>query len=351
MIYNELGRTGLSVSQICLGTMTWGAQNTPEEAFEQMDYAIDQGLNFFDTAEVYSVPGGADTYGLTETIIGNWLKAQGNRDKVIIATKIACKNAVGHNPPVDYVRPGAMKFDKANITAAIDGSLRRLQTDYIDLYQLHWPERPANFFGQLDYVHNPVADWTPLEETLSILADEVKAGKIRAVGLSNETPWGVMKFLELSNRLGLPRIASVENPYNLLNRTYEIGLAEISMREGCGLVAYSPLAFGVLSGKYRGGALPEGARLTQFPFFDRYSNDLCAKAAEAYAAISARHDLSLASLALAFINKQPFVTSNIVGATGIEQLKENIASIHVNLSDEILAEIDAVHRAIPNPGP
>ena len=227
MKYNVLGKTGLDVSRICLGTMTFGRQNTQEDAFEQLDYALGEGVNFIDTAELYPVPAQAQTYGGTETIIGNWFKARGGRDKVIVATKIACKNAKGQNPPVDYMRPGTMKLDKSNILKAIDSSLKRLQTDYIDLYQLHWPERPTNFFGRLGYEHDPAADWTPLEETLSALADAQKDGKIRAVGLSNETPWGVMKFLELADRLGLPRVASVQNPYNLLNRTYEVGLAEV----------------------------------------------------------------------------------------------------------------------------
>ncbi|MEG3616879.1 NADP(H)-dependent aldo-keto reductase [Magnetovibrio sp. PR-2] len=351
MKYSALGKTGLDVSRICLGTMTWGRQNTQDDAFEQMDYALAQGVNFFDTAELYSVPPTAETYGATETIIGNWLKARGGRDKVVLATKIACKNANGQNPPVDYMRPGSMRLDKANISKAIDESLRRLQTDYIDLYQIHWPERPANFFGRLNYEHSDQADWTPLEETLSALSDAHKAGKIRAVGVSNETPWGVMKYVELSERLGLPRVASVQNPYNLLNRTYEVGLAEVSVREQCGLLAYSPLAFGVLSGKYLRGARPEGARLTLFPYFDRYLRDLCASAVESYAAVSQKFDLNLATMALAFINRQPFLTSNIVGATTMEQLKENIASIDVELSDEILAEIEVVHTAIPNPAP
>lgn len=351
MIYNQLGRTGIEVSRICLGTMTWGRQNTQEDAFEQMDYARDQGVNFFDTAELYSVPPSEETYGATETMIGNWFKARGGRDRVILASKIACKNANGQNPPVDYMRPGAMKLDKANITAAIDASLRRLQTDYIDLYQIHWPERPANFFGRLNYVHDDQADWTPLAETLSALADAQKAGKIRAVGLSNETPWGVMKYLEIADRLGLPRVASVQNPYNLLNRSYEVGLAEASIREDCGLLAYSPLAFGVLSGKYRGGARPKNCRLTLFPYFDRYLKDLCTKAVDEYAGISQRHDLNLTSMAQAFVNRQPFLTSNIIGATTMDQLKENIASIDVALSDEVLAEIEDVHNQIPNPAP
>ena len=351
MIYSELGQTGIKVSRICLGTMTWGRQNTQDEAFEQMDYARDQGVNFFDTAELYPVPPAAETYATTETIIGNWLKKRRSRDRVIIASKIACRNAKDQNPPVDYMRPGGMKLNKSNISKAIDESLRRLQTDYIDLYQVHWPERPANFFGRMNYVHDSEADWTPLEETLSALTDAQKAGKIRAVGVSNETPWGLMKYLDIADRLGLARVASVQNPYNLLNRTYEIGMAEASIRENCGLLAYSPLAFGVLSGKYRGGARPENARLTLFPYFDRYLKDLCAKSVDEYAAVSARYDLNLTSMALAFVNRQPFLTANIIGATTMAQLKENIAAIDITLSDEVLADIEAVHTAIPNPAP
>lgn len=351
MIYNELSLTGLNVSRICLGTMTWGQQNTQDEAFEQMDYAVDQGINFFDTAELYSVPPAQETYGATETIIGNWLKSRGGRDNIVLASKIACKNAAGINPPVEYMRDGAMKLDKANITMAVDASLKRLQTDYLDLYQLHWPERPTNFFGRLGYAHMEGIRSTPLEETLEALADLVDAGKIRAVGLSNETPWGTMKFLSLADQKGLPRIASVQNPYNLLNRTYEVGLAEVSVKEDCGLLAYSPMAFGVLSGKYLGGARPEGARITLYPYFDRYTKGLAGQAVEKYAAVAKRFGLELADMALAFVNRQPFVTSSIIGATTMEQLRANIATIDLRLSDEVVSAIEEVHQEIPNPAP
>jgi len=351
MIYNELGRTGMQVSRICLGTMTWGRQNTQEQAFEQMDYALDQGVNFIDTAELYAVPPSAETYGATESIIGNWFKARGGRDKVILASKIACKNVNGQNPPIDYMREGDMKLDRANITAAVDASLKRLQTDYIDLYQVHWPERRTNFFGRLGYEHDENDTSTPIEETLDALAEVVKAGKVRAIGLSNDTPWGVMKLLALAEQKSLPRVASVQNPYSLLNRTYEIGLAEVSVREDCGLLAYSPMAFGVLSGKYLGGARPDGARLTLFPYFDRYVRGLTEQATERYVQLARDHGLDPAQMALAFVNHQPFLTANIIGATTMDQLKSNIASQDVMLSAEMLEGIEAVHHDIPNPSP
>jgi len=351
MIYNELGRTGMQVSRISLGTMTWGRQNTQDEAFAQMDYAQDRGVNFFDTAELYASPPCAETYGATETIIGNWFKVRGGRDKVILASKIACKNVNDQNPPIDYMRDGGMKLDRANITAAVDASLKRLQTDYIDLYQVHWPERRTNFFGRLGYEHDDNDTSTPIEETLDALAEIVKAGKVRAIGLSNETPWGVMKYLALAEQKGLPRVASVQNPYSLLNRTYEIGLAEVSMREDCGLLAYSPMAFGVLSGKYLGGARPEGARLSLFPYFDRYVRGLTEHATERYVQLANDHGLDPAQMALAFVNRQPFVTANIIGATTTDQLKANIASLDVTLGMEVLEGIEVIHQDIPNPAP
>ena len=351
MIYNKLGRTGMQVSRICLGTMTWGRQNSQEQAFEQMDYAIDQGINFFDTAELYSVPPCAETYGATEAIIGNWFKARGGRDKVILASKIACKNVNGQNPPIDYMRGGDMKLDRANIFAAVDASLKRLQTDYIDLYQVHWPERRTNFFGHLGYEHDDNDTSTPIEETLDALAEIVQAGKVRAIALSNDTPWGVMKCLALADQKGLPRVASVQNPYSLLNRTYEVGLAEISVREDCGLLAYSPLAFGVLSGKYLGGARPDGARMTLFPYFDRYVRGHTEHATERYVQLARDHGLDPAQMALAFVNRQAFLTANIIGATTMDQLKSNIASLDVTLSTEVLEGIEAVHHDVPNPSP
>ena len=351
MIYNPLGRTDLAVSRICLGTMTWGRQNSEAQAFEQMDFALDQGVNFFDTAELYSGPPSEETYGATERIIGNWFKSRGNRDQVILASKIACKNVAGQNPPVDYMRSGAMRLDRANVRAAVDASLKRLQTDYIDLYQVHWPERRSNFFGRLGYEHENGDTSTPIAETLDALDEQVKAGKIRYVGVSNETPWGVFEYLNQADRNGLPRIVSVQNPYSLLNRTYEVGMAEISMREECGLLAYSPLAFGVLSGKYLGGVEPAGARLTLFPYFDRYQQDLAERATERYVMLARDHGLDPAQMALAFVNAQPFVTANIIGATTMEQLKSNIASIDVELSKEVLDGIAMIHKDISNPAP
>lgn len=341
----------MKVSRICLGTMTWGRQNSQEDGFLQMDCALDHGINFFDTAELYAVPPTAETYGSTEKIIGNWFKARGNRDQIVLATKIACKNAAGQNPPVDYMRAGAMRLDKANIEAAVDASLKRLQTDYLDLYQLHWPERGTNFFGRLGYEHPSQDTATPIEETLEALADLVKAGKVRAVGLSNETPWGVMQFLKLAEQIGLPRVASVQNPYSLVNRTYEVGLAEVSVREDCGLLAYSPLAFGVLSGKYLGGQRPEGARLSLFPYFSRYVSPLVELATRRYVELARAHGLDPAQMALAFVNSRAFLTANIVGATTLDQLKSNIASMDLKLSDAVLDGIESIHKDIPNPAP
>ena len=351
MEYRSLGRTGLNVSRICLGTMTWGRQNTQDEAFQQMDYALERGINFFDTAELYAVPPQAETYGATEKIIGNWFKARGNRDKVILASKIACKNVNGQNPPVDYMRDGSMKLDRANIVAAVDASLKRLQTDYIDLYQLHWPERATNFFGRLGFEHEHDAEATPIEETLEALDEVIKAGKVRAVGLSNETAWGAMKFLELAKEKGLPRIASIQNPYSLLNRTYEVGLAEVSVREDCGLLAYSPLAFGVLSGKYLGGVKPEGARLSLFPYFARYTAPLAELATRRYVELARMSGLDPAQMALAFVNSRPFLTSNIIGATSMEQLKADIDSEALVLDGAVLEAIESIHKDIPNPAP
>ncbi|MDH3871753.1 MAG: aldo/keto reductase, partial [Gammaproteobacteria bacterium] len=268
MQYRKLGNTGIDVSAICLGTMTWGEQNTQAEAFEQMDYALAHGVNFFDTAELYSIPPKSDTYGRTEEIIGNWLRKSGNRNRIILASKIA-----GPGPGwVDHIRNGRTRFNRGQLQEALDGSLRRLQTDCIDLYQLHWPERDTNFFGQLGFTPGQLDEFTPIAETLAALNDFVQAGKIRHIGLSNETPWGIMRFIQVAEGLGLPRVVTVQNPYSLLNRSYEVGAAEVSWREHCGLLAYSPLGFGVLSGKYLNGARPAGARLTLFPDYTRYSS-------------------------------------------------------------------------------
>ncbi len=341
-----LGKTGIDVTSICLGTMTWGEQNTEAEAHQQLSYACDErGINFIDTAELYPVPPKADTQGRTEQYIGSWLNQRGRRDDLVIATK-----ACGPGEWVNYFR-GGPRHTKAHLEAAIDASLARLQTDYVDLYQLHWPDRPTNFFGQLGYTHVDGADETPIDEILTALESLVVSGKVRAIGLSNETPWGVMTFLEIARREGLPVVASIQNPYSLLNRTFEIGLSEIAHRESVGLLAYSPLAFGVLSGKYLGGRRPEGARLMLFDRFSRYSNPEATRATEAYAALAAEHGLSLTAMALAYVTSRPFVTSNIIGATSMAQLKENIDTHDLKLSDAVLDGIEAIHVSQPNPSP
>lgn len=341
-----LGKTGLDVTALCLGTMTWGEQNTEAEVHAQLSYACDaRGINFIDTAELYPVPPKADTQGRTEAYIGSWLKARGTRDDLIIATK-----ACGPGDWVNYFR-GGPHHTAAYLTAAIDDSLARLQTDYVDLYQLHWPDRNTNYFGRLGYVHQDGVPETPIDEILTALESLVISGKVRAIGLSNETPWGVMSFLEIARREGLPVVASIQNPYSLLNRTFEIGLAEIAHREAVGLLAYSPLAFGVLSGKYLGGKRPEGARLTLFDRFSRYTNPEADRATEAYAALASEHGLSLTEMALAFVTSRSFVTSNIIGATTMAQLKENIDTHTVHLSDAVLDGIEAIHTRQPNPSP
>lgn len=347
MQYRPLADTGLEVSALCLGTMTFGEQNSEQEAFEQLDMALDAGVNFIDTAEMYSIPPRAETMGSTETIIGRWLQQRGCRDKVTIATKVAGPGREW----LPYIRGGGNRLDGANIHAAVDASLRRLQTDVIDLYQLHWPDRQTNCFGRLGYTYEDEPNEVPLQETLLALADMVAAGKIRYVGVSNETPWGLMRFLQLADRMGLPRMVSIQNPYSLLNRTYEIGLAEISHRENVGLLAYSPLGFGVLSGKYLGDQAPSKARLTLFPDYQRYSNLQALKATQDYVTLARDYGLDPAQMALAFVTSRPFLTSNIIGATTLEQLRSNLDSINVALSDEILNEIEAIHTRHPNPSP
>jgi len=347
MQYRKLGTTGIDVSVICLGTMTWGEQNTQAEAFEQLDYALSRGVNFLDTAELYSIPPQAKTYGHTEVIIGNWLRRSGNRDRVILASKIAGPGADW----VSHIRSGRTRFNRQQLQTALEGSLRRLQTDCIDLYQLHWPERDTNFFGQLGFTPGEHDDFTPVAETLEALSGFVQAGKIRHIGLSNETPWGIMRFLQAAEQLDLPRVVSVQNPYSLLNRSYEVGAAEVSWREHCGLLAYSPLGFGVLSGKYLNNARPAGARLTLFPDYTRYSSPAAAQATGEYATLAQRHGLELAQMALAFVNSRPFLTSTIIGATTMEQLRSNIESIELKLSAEVLEGIQAIHDAHPNPSP
>lgn len=342
MKYSKIPHTDIEVSKICLGTMTWGNQNTEAEGHEQMDYALEQGVNFFDTAELYPVPATAETYAETERIIGTWFKKTGNRDKVVLASKIA-----GPGDYTAHIRTNGFKPEA--IKDAVEKSLQRLQTDYIDLYQLHWPERNTNMFGQRIYEHNANDPWEyNFHESLGALDELIKEGKIRQVGISNETPWGTMRYLnEVKN--GLPRMVTIQNAYSLLCRGFDSGLSEIAMQEGIGLLAYSPMAFGVLSGKYLGGNLPADARLTLFPRFARYSSEQATKATEKYAALAKQHGLSLAQMSLAFVNQQPYLTGNIIGATKMEQLKENIDSINVVLSQEILDGINAIHNEIPNP--
>ncbi|WP_074406912.1 aldo/keto reductase [Aquimarina megaterium] len=343
MKYTTLPGTDIRVSKICLGSMTWGEQNTEEEGHQQLDYAIDKGVNFIDTAELYSVPANKETQGSTERIIGTWLKKTNKRNEVVIATKI-----VGPRDFVNHIRTGG--FTKAEFTDAIHKSLQRLQTDYIDLYQLHWPERNTNFFGVRGYIHDEAERWEDnFGEVLSYLQDFVVAGKIRQIGLSNETPYGVMRYAEEA-RKGAPKMITVQNPYNLLNRKDEVGLTEVLHRENIGHLPYSPLGFGQLTGKYL-EETPKNARVTLFPQFARYHNEKSFEATRAYNEIAKKHGISLTQMALAFINDRPFVTSNIIGATSLDQLKENIGSIDITLSDAILDEIEAVHENNPNPAP
>lgn len=347
MKYNKLGSTDVEVSRICLGTMTYGEQNTEKEGHEQLDYAVDQGVNFIDTAELYAIPPRAETYGATEKVIGSWLKKRGRRDDVVIASKIAGPGADW----VSHIRGGETRFDEANITQALDDSLSRLQTDYIDLYQLHWPERQTNYFGKLGYQPDAEeASLTPIFETLEALEKQVRAGKIRYIGLSNETPWGITQFLWTARVLKLPTVVSVQNPYSLLNRTYEVGCAEISHREQVGLLAYSPLGFGVLSGKYL-DEQPENARLTRWPHYARYSNEQAVAATRAYVELAQEYQLDPAQMALAYVNSRPFLTANIIGATTMQQLRNNIASIDLELDTSLLDKIEAIHRRYPNPSP
>ncbi len=349
MQYRPLGRTGLQVSAIALGTMTWGQQNSEAEAHAQLDAALGAGINLIDTAEMYPVPPRPDTQGLTERHIGSWLKKTGRRHDIVLATKATGPARQAGRP--GHVRDGRLLFTRENLFEAVDLSLQRLQTDHIDLYQLHWPDRSTNMFGQLGYVHVRDEVPTPIEETLSALQELVQAGKVRHVAISNETPWGMGRFLHLAESRGLPRVASIQNPYSLLNRSFEIGLAEMAIREDVGLLAYSPLAFGVLSGKYLAGQRAEGARLSLFERFTRYSNDNTERAAYAYVSLFRRHGIDPAQGALAFVNSRDFVTSNIIGATTLAQLQSNIASIQLTLPQEVLDGIEAIHQRYPNPAP
>ena len=345
MKFKKLGTTDLDVSLICLGTMTWGTQNSEKEAYEQMDYSVSQGINFFDTAEIYSVPPNAESYGKTEVMIGNWFTERKNREKIILASKVA-------GPGCSWIRGGGNNFSEKKIGEALDGSLKRLKTDYIDLYQLHWPERSTNYFGKRDYSEdNNEGEWHSFESILEALQKFIKKGKIRYIGMSNETPFGLSNYIGLSKSKNLPRMMSVQNPYNLVNRTYEIGMSEISLREKCGLLVYYPLAAGALSGKYRNGKMPKNSRLALFKGWERHLNPLALKAYDEYFKLAKENDLTMVQLAQSFVNSRPFVTSNIIGATTMEQLKENIDSINIELSDEIIEKINQIHNNNPNPSP
>ena len=343
MEYNILPNSNIKVSKICLGTMTWGRQNNQQEAFDQMDCSIDKGVNFFDTAELYPVPATPDKYAITEEIIGNWFKQSKKRDKIILATKIA-----GPGDYTAHIRKTGFKGN--SIENALDGSLKRLKTDYVDLYQLHWPERITNTFGNRNYQYFNDSWEDNFEFILEKLKELIKIGKIRHIGLSNENPWGIMKFIEYSKQ-DLPKMITVQNPYSLLNRLFEVGSSEICKRENIGLLAYSPLGFGILTGKYFNGKMPKNSRLDLFPTLKRYSNENSIKAAKLYEEVAKKHNISLTHLSLSFVNDRPFVTSNIIGATNLEQLKENIESINIKLSDEIISELNSINNKIPNPSP
>ena len=344
MKYSYLPSTEIKVSKICLGTMTFGNQNSEQEAFEQMDYALDKGVNFFDTAELYPVPATPQLYADTEKIIGKWIKERKNRDQIVLATKIA--------GPGDYTKHiRTTGFSKNSIISAVDGSLKRLKTDYIDLYQLHWPERVTNTFGKRGFNASFDDNWKEnFQSVLESLKTLILAGKIRTIGLSNENPWGFMKYLELSKN-NLPKTITIQNPYSLLNRLFEIGNAEICARENVGLLAYSPLGFGVLSGKYLGGKIPKDSRLSLFPNLSRFSGENSMRATEFYNEIAKKYEMSLTQMSLSFVNSRSFVTSNIIGASKLSQLKENIESINIDLSEDVLSEIEKVHNMIPNPAP
>ena len=344
MNYKKLGNTDLDVSTICLGTMTWGEQNTQDEAFEQMNFALGNGVNFWDTAELYAVPPRKETYGDTEEIIGNWFEKTKKRNEVILATKVA-------GPARDYLRNGENSFTGPNLESALNNSLKRLKTDYIDLYQLHWPERNVNNFGRLGYVHKE-NDWNKFEDVLGELDKYIKAGKIRYVGLSNETPWGALNYLQLSKDKNLPRMMSIQNPYSLLNRSYEVGLAEVSIREKIGCLAYSPLASGYLTGKYRNKNFPKGSRMERdFDFWTRYRKPNTEAAVELYFKICEKHNLNMTQMSIKFCEIQEFMTSVIIGATTMEQLKSDIESVNVNLSNDVIEEINQVQTIYPNPCP
>lgn len=342
MEYRKLGNTNLDVSLICLGTMTYGEQNSQKEAHEQLNYAISEGVNFIDTAEMYAIPPREETQGKTEEIIGTWLSKRNDRDKIIIATKVA-------GPGMEYLRGGS-RLNKKQIIQAVDASLARLQTDYIDLYQVHWPERKSNYFGRLGYEYSDELG-VPIEETLEAMSNLVKDGKVRYIGVSNETPWGTSKYLSLSKEKSHEKIVSIQNPYSLLNRIYEVGLSEITHHEQIGLLAYSPLGFGQLTGKYINKTDSKSRLGLYGDWFTRYSNDACLEAVKKYNQLAKNHGLSLTEMSLAFVNTRPFVTSNIIGATEMNQLKENINSIKITLSEDLVNEINDIHNDNPNPAP
>lgn len=349
MKYRKLGHTDLEVSLIGLGTMTWGEQNTEADAHEQLDYALSRGVNLVDAAEMYPVPPKPETQGRTEAYIGTWLAKTGRRKEIVLTSKVSGPATDPKRP--GHIRSGQTHLDRKNMTEALDASLKRLQTDYLDLYQLHWPDRTTTTFGRPGYPWKDDEHTVSIEETLGVLQDFITAGKVRHIGVSNETPWGVAQYLRLAETKGLPRIASIQNPYSLLNRSFENGLSEFSHLNGLGLLAYSPLAMGVLAGKYLNGARPEGARMTLFTRFDRYMKPQAELATAEYVQLARRVGLSPATMALAFVNRQPFVISNLMGATGLDQLKENIDSVEVTLSDETIDAIQAIHQRYPNPAP
>lgn len=349
MKYRKLGHTDIDVSLICLGSMTWGEQNTKQEAFDQLDFSIANGINFIDTAEMYAVPPRKQTYGLTERYLGEWLCKQRHRQRLVIATKV-----LGRSKRFGYARPhihaGETRLDRRSILDACDASLKRLQTDYIDLYQLHWPEREVNIFGQLGYRYNPEDDPVELPETLAAMSELVTSGKVRYIGLSNETPWGTMECLRLAEKHDFPRIVSIQNPYNLLNRSYEFAMAEVSCLERVGLLAYSPLAMGVLSGKYENGARPEGSRMQLFgDYFTKYIANDVMQVVDQYTAIARKYGMDPAVMSHAFVNMQPFTTSNIIGATNLVQIQAALDAVDVKLPEEIQHDICKVHSRFPHP--
>lgn len=345
MLYKNLSGTDVKVSLACLGTMSFGAHVSEEIAHDVMSRALDLGINFFDTAEMYAVPAERETCGLTEEFIGRWMKANGTRDKIVLATKVA-----GPGRGMDWIRNGQCSFGEANIREAIEGSLRRLQTDYIDLYQLHWPDRPVHKFGERYFECGVEQKSVAIEETLTVLQKLQKEGKVKHFGLSNETPWGTLEFLRLAKEKGLPRMVSVQNNYSLLTRTYDTAMSEVTQEAGIGLLAYSPLGYGVLGGRYLDGNLPEGGRFTKYPdFVPRYRCQDVEVAIKRYKKLAEDNGMTLVELALAFVYSRPFLTSNIIGPSNVEQLEECVRAIETELSEDMLKAIDEVDALYPNP--